>query len=386
MPKPIFILLLITLFACQRDLSTDQYISLENHQEVLRSRDRLSKQVDSLQGLLEDGLNMRPDTLSPYEIAPPSKDSLISELQKTMAIPVEIPLLFTEAIVHPKLMKQFNTLAKSTGGKLTLLAKSDDIASSIREIIEKYGASNLDLMVIMDNTGSMANDIKDVREGLSEILEGLKKYPGARLAFATYGDRFTEPDSWYSFREFDTDYEAWGQYLKELKITGGGDLEESVYDGVYQALEEGFFERRRKRMVILIGDAPGHKAKDKTDKQVSDIISLARSRKLKMNFYPIIIHPGNRSLTGPVKEGKSDMRPLIESVYPNPSSGLFNIRFFLDQEHVVEVFNQDAKLVQKLNYKGKELRIKLERPQPGLYTLRVRNAKGKYDLSKLIIQ
>mgnify|MGYP000185646089 CR=1 FL=1 len=382
------LLAFLFLLSCQEDLATDNYIELETHQEVLRSREKLSRTVDSLQQIVNQNTaaDFQADSTSPYEIAPPAEDSILDNLQKTMNVKVDLPLLFTEAMVHPELMQQFNDLAKSTGGKLTMLAKSDEIEVAIREIIEKHGSPNLDLMIIMDNTGSMQNDILDVKEGLNEIIDGIKKYPGTRLAFASYGDKNNDPDTWYSFQEFDEDYESLRAHLAEVPITGGGDYEESVYDGVYQALEEGFFKARRERMVILIGDAPGHDKKSKTDKQLSDIIRLARSRKLKMNFYPVIIHPGQRSLTGPSKSSKGDMFPLVESVYPNPSRGAFNIRFYQSQKHVVEIFDQNAQLVQRLNFEELELRIKLDKPSPGLYTIRVQNSAGNFDLKKIIIK
>jgi len=249
----------------------------------------------------------------------------------------------------------------------------------------------------MDNTGSMGNDIAQVRKGLEDILKRLQAYPNSRLAMATYGDKHTDPDTWYSFQEFGTNHAKMAQFIDKIKLTGGGDAPESVYDGVYQAMDEGFFRSKSKRMIILIGDAPSHEKK-KTEYTVTDIIRKSRRDGIRMNFYPIIIHPGMRSLSGPVygKEssgssdlmriGKSDQVPIIESIYPNPSPGISNLRFYSAMPLKISIYQQDGTLVREYDYDKKELRLDLEEFPDGVYLVRAVYAGRKFDQRKLIIK
>ena len=66
-------------------------------------------------------------------------------------------------------------------------------------------------------------------------------------------------------------------------MTGGGDFPESVYDGIHEAFQEGFWKSNSKRIVILIGDAPslGPTASTYSEK---DIIQLAKSEKINIDI------------------------------------------------------------------------------------------------------
>lgn len=364
------------------DPDQSQWVPMAEHEDVLRAQEKLQSQIDSFQAIIGQQAPNEPDT---FEIAPPNQDSILKVYQKQINLKVDLPLLFTEAMVAPKLMKQFHDLATSSQGELKLLAYSEQVQDAIREIIDEHGADNLDLLIVLDRTHSMIDDIDDVREGLKEILEGLQAYPNSRLALATYADKNYDTN-WYHFEEFGTNHAKMGAYLETITHSNGVDIRESVYDGLYRALEEGFFQSRSKRMVILIGDAAGHED-EKTKYKLRDVIRVSRRDRVKMNFYPIIIHPGLRSLTGAsAARPKSDQVPLIESIYPNPSSGLVNLSFYKEQPLAVSVYNQAGKLIRTYNCETRELRIDLTNQNDGLYIVRAVYKDRQFDQRKLILK
>lgn len=371
---------LIITTACQMDPDTEYWVAMDEHEEVIRAKEDLQNQIDSIKAVIAE-----MDT-SKYEIKPPKHDSLLRVYQKEINLKVDVPLVFTEASVNAELMKQFKDLAEVSHGELKLLAKSDELQTVIRDLIEEHGEDALDLLIVMDNTGSMGDDMAQVREGLHEILEGLAAYPNSRLAMATYGDKFSDSETWYSYQCFETNHAMMGDYIDSVKITGGGDYKESVYDGLHRALEEGFFRSRSKRMVILIGDAPGHEGK-KTEHDLRDIIRLSRRDRINMNFYPIIIYPGMRSLSGAAGGSKSsDQIPLIETLYPNPSPGKSILSFYKEEEYHIYVYSQEGKMVRSFNSKSKEVRIDLSDQEDGLYIIRTVFKGKKFDQRKLILR
>ncbi len=372
---------LVFLFAaCQADINTTDWVDVARHEESLRAQKELQAQVDSLEDLLAQ---LKADT-SRYEIPPPNHDSLMRAMEEKMDLEVKAPALFTNATVSEVQSRQFKNLATTTGGKLTVLSKSDEIQEVIGDLIRKYGDDGLDLMIIMDKTGSMSDDLIQVKEGLKDILRGMSLYPNSRLAMATYGDKHVDKEDWYSFESFEEEHARMGAHIESISVTGGGDYKESVYDGVYRALEEGFFRSRSRRMVILIGDAPGHEGK-KSEYSLRDILRISRRDRIKMIFYPIIIHPGKRSLTGGSSR-KSDQGAMIESIYPNPSTGVANLRFYEAQPLEVTIYNQNGTVVRNYSFAQKELRIDLSDKEAGLYLIRA-VYKGKiFDQRKLLLK
>lgn len=381
MLRKIAVFSLVLFFtACQPDFNSADWVDAATHQESLRAQKELQADLDSLEDLV---LQLKADTAS-YEIAPPNRDSLMRRLEKEMNLEVKAPALFTDASVSEVQSRQFKQLATATGGKLTVLSKSDEIEEVISALIRKHGDDGLDLMIVMDKTGSMKDDLNQVKEGLKDILRGLSVYPNSRLAMATYGDKHVDGENWYSFESFDMDHARMGAHIDSITVTGGGDYEESVYDAVHRAMQEGFFRSRSRRMVILIGDAPGHEGK-KSEYGLTDIVKLSRRDRIKMNFYPIIINPGMRSLSGG-SSGKSDQRPLIESIYPNPSTGIANLRFYEAQPLEISIYNQNGKAVRHYNFDQEELRIDLSGEEAGLYLVRA-VYKGKlFDQRKLLLK
>ena len=105
-------------------------------------------------------------------------------------------------------------------------------------------------------------------------------------------------------------------------MTGGGDFPESVYDGIYEAFQENFWNSNSKRIVVLLGDAPSLDS-NLTTYNEKDIIQIARNQNINMNFYPIVLSPYNGEF-GATK--KMQNLTFIESIYPNPSSGLLTIK------------------------------------------------------------
>lgn len=116
----------------------------------------------------------------------------------------------------------------------------------------------LDIAFAIDSTGSMADEIEEVKDNVSALVQQIAAIdPDYRLALVDYKDTPDE-DSAYQSRldvDFTTDIPLFQRQLNALEAEGGGDDAESVYSGLMTALNLGW-RAGAKKIVVQIGDAP----------------------------------------------------------------------------------------------------------------------------------
>ena len=123
------------------------------------------------------------------------------------------------------------------------------------------GSGDIDVVFVVDATGSMTDDIDAVRSNVSGILTKLASITDSyRVALVTYkdfSDSGGDPDDYPSQvnLDFTTDADALRSALGNLEVTGGGDWPETVYSGVTSALNLSWRSGVRK-IAIVLGDAP----------------------------------------------------------------------------------------------------------------------------------
>jgi hypothetical protein len=126
------------------------------------------------------------------------------------------------------------------------------------------GAPRLDLLFLIDTTGSMADEIERLRSTMDVIVKDIarstadrKALPDIRYGLVHYRDRGDE----YVVRshEFTPSLRAFRQDLACLRAAGGGDYPESLNAGLHAAVHKMAWRGEDAvRMVILIADAPPH--------------------------------------------------------------------------------------------------------------------------------
>lgn len=122
-------------------------------------------------------------------------------------------------------------------------------------------ARDLDVAFVLDTTGSMAEEIREVKERVQQLAEALRAArPGAvvRFGIVAYRDR---GDAYVTKSlPFGPDDRASLAFLSGLRAEGGGDGPEDVLGGLAAALDRLDWNAsdHADRQVILIGDAPPH--------------------------------------------------------------------------------------------------------------------------------
>ncbi|MDQ5823775.1 MAG: VWA domain-containing protein [Chloroflexota bacterium] len=131
------------------------------------------------------------------------------------------------------------------------------------DLKDNTGPVALDLVFLLDATGSMGDEIAEIKATVASIARRIEQLPGSTaprfglVAFRDVGDDYVTR-SW----DFTGDTGQFGINLANVTAGGGGDTPESVNAGLYEAINlPGWADNssgRHLRMIVLVGDAPPH--------------------------------------------------------------------------------------------------------------------------------
>jgi len=131
-----------------------------------------------------------------------------------------------------------------------------DMVSKIVGILDKEKGKDVDIVVCLDVTGSMKPYFDAIRLRLIPMLKNLSSgFKSFRIGIVFYKDYFDEFMN--KVFPFTTDFEALQKSISEVKVSGGGDIPEAVYEALYAGATK-LDWKAEKRIMVLIGDAPPH--------------------------------------------------------------------------------------------------------------------------------
>ena len=139
------------------------------------------------------------------------------------------------------------------------------------EIVNVEISTSLDLLFIIDITGSMWPYINEVKRNIISIINGIiDKCPGIdiNLGFIGYRDFYED----YYDIDFTQDYEELTNTIIGEYASGGGDFPEDVAFALELALNKTW--KSNAKLAIYIADAPGHGTKYGGDDIISSLPEL----------------------------------------------------------------------------------------------------------------
>jgi len=157
----------------------------------------------------------------------------------------------------------------SRGGEIIYSQNTDDVVDLIRGALEKEKGKALDIVICLDTTNSMKKFIDPLREKLIPMLnEMLSSFPSFRIGMTLFKDYY---DTYLTrIIPFTEDFAKFQRDLNAIRVMGGGDIPEAVYEALYDGAVK-FKWEAESRVMILIGDAPAHpKPRGKITKEMAD--------------------------------------------------------------------------------------------------------------------
>jgi Mg-chelatase subunit ChlD len=117
----------------------------------------------------------------------------------------------------------------------------------------------LDVLFLLDATGSMGDEISQIQNTIASIAErvdGIEPRPDLRFGLVAYRDRGDE----YVTRVYDftPDVAQFQQLLASVRADGGGDTPESLNEGLHNAIQSVGWADDAVRLAFLVADAPPH--------------------------------------------------------------------------------------------------------------------------------
>jgi hypothetical protein len=174
----------------------------------------------------------------------------------------------------------FKEISEKGNGDLIYAKGADDLVDKIKEALEKEAGKTVDIVLCLDTTASMRDDIDSVRKMLIPMLaDTISKFSSFRIGMVLYKDYFDE----YLTRifPFTLDFGHFQRLLNSIRVGGGRDIPEAVYEALYDAAT-GYTWEAESRIIILIGDAPPHpRQRGKVSKQMVD--DAVKEQGLKVN-------------------------------------------------------------------------------------------------------
>lgn len=179
----------------------------------------------------------------------------------------------------------FTKIATAGRGEVLFSTGADDVVPQIKKILEEAKGKTVDIVLALDTTDSMKDDIDSVRRMLIPMLqEIIASFKSFRIGLELYKDYFED----YLTRSvrFTDDFDAFQRTLNGIRVGGGRDIPEAVNEALFAAASD-FPWEAEERIVILIGDAPPHpRPRGSVTKEKVD--EAAKKNDLKLN---VIILP-----------------------------------------------------------------------------------------------
>ena len=120
--------------------------------------------------------------------------------------------------------------------------------------------NKIDLLFIVDITGSMGGFIADAQKRIKGILDDLTKQfeLDLRVGLSLYKDHASQGDPYVTATfKLDT-VDATKAIIDQIQVGVGGDVPESVLDGIIDGIEAMEWREGSRRIAFLIADAPAH--------------------------------------------------------------------------------------------------------------------------------
>ncbi len=215
---------------------------------------------------------------------------------------VSVPSLLRDDY-NPVAADSFKRIAESGEGDFTVSDGPDSLVDDLMNSIEKINSrGNVDIVFVLDATGSMKDDVEKLRaDWIPRLESAMKKFKDFRVAlllYRDYEDLYNTKGLPVKKYEFTGDLKVFRKCLFNFGIKGdeGGDVPEAVYEGLYAALD--FYDWRddAERKVILVGDAEPHPEPRGTGKYTKALVEeTARKKNIKIDT---IIVPDNKEDRG----------------------------------------------------------------------------------------
>jgi len=130
------------------------------------------------------------------------------------------------------------------------------VGSGFGGFIGELRRKGLDVVLVIDGTGSMKLIIDDVKAKMVQLIHSIHRLvPIARVGIVVFGGKGTKMD----IAPLTLNPQKLVDFLGNLHAEGGDEWEEDLYGGVKNALNNMDWKPYAKKVIVLVGDSPPKK-------------------------------------------------------------------------------------------------------------------------------
>ena len=156
----------------------------------------------------------------------------------------------------PDTLKSYEEIAEEGGGRTLRCMGEEDLLNALSDLLDDVEGDSLDLVLALDTTASMKNDIPYLKRELVPLLkektDGFRQFRFGMVLYRDYHEEYVT-----RIRPFQTDFKTVQSVINRTTVFGGRAIPEAVYEALYEGLH-GFAWSADEKQIVLIGDAPPH--------------------------------------------------------------------------------------------------------------------------------
>ncbi len=132
----------------------------------------------------------------------------------------------------------------------------------------------LDLMFVIDTTGSMGDELSYLKSEVKDVIESIDTNNDIRLSLLFYRD---EGDQYVTkFFDFTTNIDEQITNINNQRSSGGGDFPEAVDVALDLAINQASWKEYSNKILIHVLDAPPHSSKQNINLFASSILTASK--------------------------------------------------------------------------------------------------------------
>ena len=149
---------------------------------------------------------------------------------------------------------------------------------------DTQGPTSVDVLFLLDSTGSMSDEIERIKETLTSIAKRVRNLPGnpdLRMGMVSYRDR---GDKYVNrLYDFDSDDRRFSRTVRGVQAHGGGDYSEALTEALHVAVTKPTWRHQSVKLIFLIADAPPQDY----DNQLHYTTELARAQEQGIKIFAV---------------------------------------------------------------------------------------------------
>ena len=138
--------------------------------------------------------------------------------------------------------------------------QSNDEQNIVSPNYVPHSPVELDIVFVIDSTGSMHDEIRTVKEELVGIMDKINSgqpRPDVRVGVVAYRDYPNQEQEYLTkVRGLTSNVNSVEKFIMGIEAQGGGDYEEAAEAGLDRAINDMKWRKSAHRIIILVGDAP----------------------------------------------------------------------------------------------------------------------------------